>query len=89
MPDGDMRLINSISKVLHNSHNYLRSEEREILPDADDRSTIVCVANKGIVSFRGCNTQNDDKQSKKKKSLNQPWDNMSCVSLSNLYVRQI
>lgn len=84
---GDMKLIYSIAKALHDSHNYTRSEEKEIFTKSDG-AMVICIANKGIVSLGGRNHRIEDNK-KNRVSLNEPGSSMSNVTASSFYVKHI
>lgn len=83
---GDKKLIYSIAKLLYDSHNYTRSEEK-VLSASADRSIVVCVANKGVISL------SEHSQVQNGRKVNQPSSkpvsNMSDIELNDLRVNQI
>lgn len=77
LPYHDMKLIYSTAKALYDSYRYFESEEKEMSVEPD-RSLIVCIANKGIMSL-GYKTEKENNTSRIKESASKPGSSMSCV----------
>ncbi|APR98460.1 hypothetical protein [Wolbachia endosymbiont of Folsomia candida] len=83
----DSTLIGSIAKLLFDSHNYIVRQEK-VMSVSPDRSILVCVANKGIISIGAYSREQDDRKSKKSGSSN-PKSTVSDIELSDLSVKRI